>query len=121
MLATLTYIALVITVGITGSLVWRFVRNRDAAMEWATHRLVHLPEVMTGRYIAIFAFAVGVLILNDPAVSVYFFVICTFIGFYDGWVYFSKGYPHWKHTITGVLSLAALLVATANLLTQEAG
>lgn len=111
MLVTLTYITLVITVLITGYIAWLFVRDPQGAMETATHRLDLLPQVMTGRYIVVFLLALGALIYADVAVAAYFFAVCTFLGLYDGWLYWSRGLPHIKHTATGLLALGAFVIA----------
>lgn len=111
MLETLTYIALVITVLITGYFALIFVRDPEVALDKATHRRELLPLVMTGRYIVVFLLALGVLLLNDVAVAAYFFAVCAFLGLYDGWIYRRRGFPHIKHTITGLLALGAMCLS----------
>jgi len=116
MLGTLIDIALAITVGITGYYALLFIRDAETGMEKATHDHALLPRVMTGRYVVVFLFALGVMFWGNTAMVAWFFAVCAFIGFYDGWLYHSQGRPHGKHTITGVLALGALcltLVALA--------
>lgn len=118
MLETLTYIALVVTVLITGYYAWIFVRDPEAAMKTATHRTECLPRVMAGRYVVVFLFTLGVLVHDTAAVSAYFFAVCAFLGLHDGWVYWRRGLPHFKHTITGLLALGALGIALLALTTS---
>ena len=108
MLASLSYVGLLVTVGITGYYALLFLRNPEAAMTKATHRLDLLPQVMTGRYVVVFLFVLGAVLINDLRVSAWLFGVCTFLGLYDGWVYYSRGLPHFKHTVTGLLALFAL-------------
>ncbi len=115
MLATISYLTIVVTVLITGWYAYIFVRDPDAAMEKATHRLDLLPQVMAGRYVVMFLLTVGVLILADIRVAAYYFAVCTYLGLHDGWVYWRRGLPHFKHTITGLLALGALGIALAAL------
>ena len=114
----MTYIAIVITVMITGYYAVLFARDPETAMATATHRLDLLPRVMAGRYIVLFLLTFGVLLMNDIRVSAYFFAVCTFLGLYDGWVYWSRGLPHFKHTITGLLALGALCISLLALTTS---
>ncbi|MFV0515229.1 MAG: hypothetical protein ACK5MY_16595 [Jhaorihella sp.] len=118
MLPTLTHIALLITVLVTGCYAWIFVRDPESAMKIATHRSEYLPRVMAGRYVVLFLFALGVLAYNTAAVSAYFFAVCAFLGLHDGWVYWRHGLPHFKHTITGLLALGALGIALLALTTS---
>ncbi len=117
MLPLMTYIALFITVLITGYYAAWFVRDPELAMVKATHRIELLPQVMTGRYIVVFLFTLGALLMNDLRVSAYLFAVCAFIGFYDGWLYARRGLPHFKHTITGLLAFGALCVTLLALAT----
>ncbi|OWU75214.1 hypothetical protein [Phaeobacter sp. 22II1-1F12B] len=118
MMGQLTYIALAITVMITGYYAVIFIRDPEVALERATHRRELLPLVMTGRYIALFLFALGVMLLNDIKLSAFFFSVCAFIGLYDGWIYRSRNLPHFKHTITGLLALGALGISILALVTS---
>ncbi|MGR3563999.1 MAG: hypothetical protein ACU0CS_08985 [Heliomarina sp.] len=114
----LTYIALAITVIITGYYAVLFIRDPETAMVRATHRPELLPNVMTGRYIVMFLFAFGVLLLDNAKFSTFFFAVCAFMGLYDGWIYRSRNLPHFKHTITGLLALGALGISILALVTS---
>lgn len=116
MLDTGIYIALGITVAITGYYAWLFVRDAEEGMVKATHNHALLPRVMTGRYVVLFLISLGVMLFGDIAMIAYFFAVCTFLGLYDGWLYRSKGLPHGKHTITGVLALGAFCLTLFSLL-----
>jgi ABC-type xylose transport system permease subunit len=117
MLETLTYAALAITVLITGYYAAIFLRDPQAALKTATHRAELLPQVMAGRYTVVFLLTVGVLVYNDLRVTTYYFAVCAFMGFYDGWLYWRRGLPHFKHTITGLLAFGALGLALLALAT----
>ena len=118
MMGQFTYIALAITVIITGYYAVIFIRDPETAMVRATHRPELLPNVMTGRYIVMFLFAFGVLLLDNAKFSAFFFAVCAFMGLYDGWIYRSRNLPHFKHTITGLLALGALGISILALVTS---
>ena len=118
MLETLTYVALVLTLVFTGYYALIFLRDSASAMETATHELELLPEVMAARYVVVFLITAGIMIWGSPALITYFFAVCTFLGLYDGWVYYSRGLPHMKHTFSGLMSLLALFVSSLALLTS---
>ena len=118
MLPSLVYIALIVTVMITGYYAAIFVRNPELALARATHKVELLPQVMTGRYIVVFLFTLGALLFDDLRVSAYLFAVCAFIGFYDGWLYARRGLPHFKHTITGLLAFGALCITLVALATS---
>ncbi|MFC3117983.1 hypothetical protein [Jhaorihella thermophila] len=122
MLDTAIDITLVVTLCITGFYAVIFVRDPQAAMETATHRLDLLPRVMAGRYVVVFLFTLGVsihfLVYRDAAVAAWFYAVCAFLGLHDGWVYRRHGLPHFKHTITGLLALGALCITVLALATS---
>lgn len=111
MWATLTSIVMLITVAITGYYAVIFLRNADRAMVTATHSAELLPQVMAGRYLVMFLLALGVLLANDVRMAAYFLAVSAILGLYDGWLYWSRGLPNFKHTMTGVLAVGGLSVA----------
>ena len=110
MWATLTTLVMLITAGFTGFYAYASLRNPEAAMETATHELHLLPHIMAGRYLVLFLLTLGVLVLGQPGIAAYFLAVCTVLGLYDGWVYWSRGLPHWKHTQSGLLSLGGCCI-----------
>ena len=116
MLDTAVHIALWVTVAITGFYAVIFMRDAEDGMKRATHIHELLPRVMAGRYVVVFLFSLGVLAFGNGPLIAYFFAICTFLGLYDGWLYYRRGLPHFKHTITGLLALIALVVSVLALM-----
>ncbi|MGB1388047.1 MAG: hypothetical protein ACPG61_04065 [Paracoccaceae bacterium] len=110
MWATLTTLVMLITAGFTGYYALISLRNPEKAMETATHETQLLPHIMAGRYLVLFLLTVGVLLLGDTKVAAYFLAVCTVLGLYDGWVYWSRGLPHMKHTTSGLLSLGGFAI-----------
>lgn len=110
MWATLTTLVMLITAGFTGYYALIALRNPEQAMKTATHEVALLPHVMAGRYLVLFLLTLGVLMLGDPAVAAYFLAVCTVLGLYDGWVYWSRGLPHGRHTASGLLSLGGFCI-----------
>ena len=115
MLDVLVDITLAVTLLITGYYAVLFLRDPQAAMATATHRLELLPQVMAGRYVVVFLFTLGVtvhfLVFRDAAVAAWFYAVCAFLGLWDGWIYRRRGLPHFRHTITGLLALGAFCIA----------
>jgi len=109
-----------ITVLILAALAWAFWSDPDRGLEQTTHRLEKLPSVMADRYTAFAFLALVFTIYGDLNVLIALFAVCAFMGFADGLIYARAGYPHMKHTISGVLSSVALAVAIVARLTEGA-
>ncbi len=69
-----------------------------------------LPRVMADRYTAFAVLAAVLTVHGDLAVLASFFAVCAFMGFADGAIYARAGAPHVKHTVSGVLSIVAMMV-----------
>ena len=105
-----------ISVLILAILAWAFWSNPERGLEQTTHRLEKLPLVMADRYTAFAGMGLAITIVGHLPLLTVFFAICAFMGFADGYIYARAGHAHWKHTISGVLSLVAFVVAFAAVL-----
>ena len=90
-----------------------FVRDPVKGMLQTTHHPEQLPQVMTGRYIALTAFALGATIYGNMAVIAFLFAVFAFLGFADAIIYTHAGRPAAKHLIAGVTALAVAACALA--------
>ncbi len=105
-----TILVILITAGITGYLALISLRDPVRAMATFTHRPELLPQIMAGRYLALFLLALGVLVLAQPEATACYLAVCAVLGLYDGWVYWSRGLPHARHTLTGLLSFGGFCI-----------
>ena len=112
-LTLLTTICGGVTVLILTLLAWAFWTDPDKGLEQTTHRLEKLPYVMADRYTAFAFLALVFTIYGDLNVLIALFAVCAFMGFADGLIYARAGHPHWKHTVSGILSMVASGVAVA--------
>ena len=119
-LSLLTTICGGVTVLILAALAWAFWSDPQRGLAQTTHRIEKLPTVMADRYTAFAVLALVFTLYGDLNVLIAFFAVCAFMGFADGLIYARAGYPHMKHTISGVLSVVALAVATAARVTEGA-
>ncbi len=112
-LSTLAVIGSGVGVAVTGTLAALFLRNPAHAMVQTTHHADQLPQVMTGRYIALTLLALGATVYGDMAVIAYLFAVFAFLGFADAVIYARAHRPMAKHLIAGVLALIVAAVALA--------
>ncbi len=113
---TLTTLVMLITAGFTGFYAFVTLRDPLRGMETMTHKMDLLPHIMAGRYLVLFLLTLGVLFYGQIDVAIYFLAVCSVLGLYDGWVYWSRGLPHFKHTFSGVLSLFGCLALASTLM-----
>jgi hypothetical protein len=102
---TLPTLALILSwlgVTITLALAISFLVSPAFGMAQAQHRLERLPRVMTDRYVAFVALALGATLYGDLAVIAYLFAVFAFMGFADAVIYARSGHPNWKHIAAGV-------------------
>ncbi len=95
---------------LTGLLALAFYRDPVKGMEEATHRPEMLPLVMIDRYVAVTVIQVGLFFFGSLEMVAVFCVAGMVMGFGDGLIYSRAGYPHAKHTSSGVLAFVALIV-----------
>jgi hypothetical protein len=108
---TLSFLALILSwlgVAVTLALALSFIISPAFGMAQAQHRLERLPRVMTDRYVAFVALALGAVLYGDLKVAAYLFAVFAFMGFADAVIYARSGNPNWKHIAAGV---AASVVA----------
>jgi hypothetical protein len=113
---TLTTLALVgsaLGVAVTATLAAVFIRDPIKGMVQTTHHAEQLPQVMTGRYIALTALALGATLYGNMAVIAFLFAVFAFLGFADATIYARAGRPALKHIIAGCTALAVTAVAIA--------
>ncbi len=113
---TLTLVCGVITVLILALLAFVMWRDPEDGLRQTTHLKEQLPLVMADRYTAFAFLALAFTLLGDVRVLSIFFVACAYMGLTDGWLYHRAGHPHWKHTVSGILSLIAAAIACMALL-----
>ena len=87
---------------ITLALAVSFLISPAFGMVQAQHRIERLPRVMTDRYVAFVALALGATLYGDLMVIAYLFAVFAFMGFADAVIYARSGNPNWKHIAAGV-------------------
>ena len=110
-LATLALILSAAGVLATAVLAGVFLYNTEAGLRQTTHRTEDLPKVLTDRYIAMAALALGATIYGDLNVIAFLFAAFAFMGFADALIYARGGHPISKHVTAGVAAAIVALVA----------
>ena len=113
--ATLAVGGSALGVAVTGVLSALFIRDPVKAMVQTTHHPDQLPQVMTGRYIALTALALGATIYGNMAVIAFLFAVFAFLGFADAVIYYRAGRPALKHVIAGGMATTVMAMAIAAL------
>ena len=111
--ATLALAGSALGVAVTATLAGVFMRDPIKGMMQTTHHPDQLPQVMTGRYIALTALALGATIYGNMAVIAFLFAVFAFLGFADATIYARAGRPALKHVLAGCTALAVTAVAVA--------
>ena len=113
-MTTLSTVAVTLAgAAVTGTLATLFLRNPAQGMAQTTHHAEQLPQVMTGRYIALTLLALGATLYGDMAVIAFLFAVFAFLGFADASIYARAGRPAAKHLIAGLAALIVTAVALA--------
>lgn len=112
-LATVALAGSALGVAVTATLAAVFVRDPVKGMAQATHHADQLPQVMTGRYIALTLLALGATLYANMAVIAFLFGVFAFLGFADATIYSRAGRPAMKHVVAGVAALAVMALAIA--------
>ena len=113
---TLSMLALIgsgLGVAVTGTLAALFMRNPVQAMVQTTHHAEQLPQVMTGRYVALTLLAFGATIYGNMVVIAFLFAVFAFLGFADAFIYRHANRPMAKHLTAGITALIVTAVALA--------
>ena len=100
-------------VAVTGTLAALFIRNPVQGMLQTTHHAEQLPQVMTGRYVALTLLALGATIHGNMAVIAYLFAVFAFLGFADAFIYVRAGRPIAKHLTAGIMAAVVTALAFA--------
>ena len=100
-------------VAVTATLAAVFIRDPIRGMAQTTHHPDQLPQVMTGRYIALTALALGATLYGNMAVIAFLFAVFAFLGFADAFIYARAGRPALKHIIAGATAFAVMSCAIA--------
>ena len=98
-------------VAVTAALALVFIRDPVKGMVQTTHHQDQLPQVMTGRYVALAALALGATLYADMTVIAFLFAVFAFLGFADAAIYWRAGRPFLKHLIAGSTALAVMAMA----------
>ncbi len=100
-------------VAVTATLAAVFIRDPIKGMAHTTHHSDQLPQVMTGRYIALTLLALGATLYANMAVIAFLFAVFAFLGFADATIYSRAGRPALKHFVAGFTALAVMALALA--------
>ena len=112
-LTTLALAGSALGVAVTATLAAVFVRDPVKGMAQTTHHADQLPQVMTGRYIALTLLALGATLYGNMTVIAFLFGVFAFLGFADATIYSRAGRPALKHLVAGLTALAVMAVALA--------
>ena len=112
-LSTLALIGSGLGVAVTGTLAALFIRNPVQGMLQTTHHADQLPQVMTGRYIALTLLALGATIYGNMVVIAFLFAVFAFLGFADAFIYARAGRPMAKHLTAGITATLVTALALA--------
>ena len=100
-------------VAVTGTLAALFIRNPAQGMVQTTHHAEQLPQVMTGRYIALTLLALGATIHANMVVIAFLFAVFAFLGFADAFIYARAHRPMAKHLTAGITATLVTALALA--------
>ena len=112
-LPTLALIGSGLGVAVTGTLAALFMRNPVQAMVQTTHHAEQLPQVMTGRYVALTLLAFGATVYGNMVVIAFLFAVFAFLGFVDAFIYAHANRPMAKHLTAGITALIVTALALA--------
>ncbi len=110
-LATFTLILSGLGAVLTGFFGFAFLLNPEKGMAIVTHRAEQLPNVMTDRYFALSALAVGATLYGDLTVISFLFAVFAFLGFADAFIYLKRGFPYVTHLAAGIAATLVALIA----------
>ncbi len=104
-----------LAVAILAGLALIMARNPVAGLAQLTHRVEQLPLVLADRYAAFAALALAATLWGDLRMLAALFLAFAWMGLADGLIYARAGHPHWKHTASGIASLAGAGITLAAL------
>lgn len=100
-------------VAVTGVIASLCMRNPTAGLAKLNHELEQLPNVMLGRYIAIFGFSFFAAYYADLVVLVAWLSAAGFMALFDAALYARLGKPYAPHLAAGVLTVIAIILIIA--------
>ncbi|GAB4263509.1 MAG: hypothetical protein Kow0013_09950 [Pararhodobacter sp.] len=112
---------LVIAVLLVGYMAYLFWTDPERGLRETTHRLEKLPYVLADRYTSFAVLGLGMILFGDYPIITVYFLAGAIMGLADGAIYARAGYPHVKHTASGVLSLLAMIVTAVAWATAGGG
>ena len=112
---------LIIAVLLVGYMAFLFWTDPEKGLRETTHRREILPSVLADRYTAFAVLGLGMIAFGDYPIITVYFLAGTIMGLADGAIYARAGHPHMKHTVSGLLSLLAMLVTAVAWATTGAG
>ena len=112
-LSTLAFAGSALGVAVTGTLAAVFLHDPVKGMAQTTHHPDQLPQVMTGRYIALTVLTLGATLFANLTVIAFLFAVLAFLGFADATIYTRAGKPALKHFVAGLTALAVMALALA--------
>ena len=119
-LSTLAMIGSGAGVAVTAALAGLFIRNPVQGMQQTTHHAEQLPQVMTGRYIALTLLALGATVYGNMAVMADLFAVFAFLAFADALIYARAHRPIAKHLTAGIIATFVTALALAAHLNTKA-
>jgi hypothetical protein len=113
MLGAVVTAFLVIGVVLVGYMAFLFWTDPARGLRETTHRMEKLPLVLADRYTAFAVLGGGMIFFGDYPIITVYFLAGAIMGLSDGAIYARAGHPHIKHTVSGVLSVLAMIAAAA--------
>lgn len=112
---------LVLTVLLVGYMAYLFWTDPERGLRETTHRRDRLPYVLADRYTAFAVLGLGMIAFGQYPIITVYFLAGSIMGLADGAIYARAGHPHVKHTVSGILSLLAMIVTAVAWATTGAG
>lgn len=94
------------------------LRNPTTGLAALHHELDQLPNVMLGRYLAIFGFSFFAAWYGDFIVLLAWLTTAAFMAFFDAVLYARQNKPYITHLSAGILTTVAIFLVLATLSTN---
>lgn len=102
-------------VAVTGVIACICLFNPAAGMAKLGHEVEQLPNVMLGRYIAIFGFSLFAAYYADFIVLLAWLTAAGFMAFFDAVLYARQSKPYGTHLVAGILTFIAIILVIATI------
>lgn len=100
-------------VAVTGVIASICLYNPTAGLAKLNHELDQLPNVMLGRYIAIFGFSFFAAYYADFIVLIAWLTAASFMALFDAALYARQNKPYGTHLTAGILTVIAIILIVA--------